>query len=239
MKKLIDKIKQTGYWKVIIRPAVFENSRLSNLEACKTIIQSCKVSLRGWDYPHIDKKGITISGNDNIESYCDWPDGDFFEYWRFYQSGQFIHYFSIREDYQIDEEEIKKIQRRNLTKSNKFLSIISTLYSVTEIFVFAQGLAIKDILGDTIEISIELGNSEGRELFFWGNFSRHLDRKYICTFRDENLMIKRIIQKEELIANYDKLALDACLEIFKKFNWTQVPRQVFDEDQRKFLQRRL
>lgn len=239
MKRLMEKIKQSGYWKVIIRPTEFKESLLSNLDDCKDIIKSCKVMLRGWDYPHIGRQDITISGNDSVESYCDWPEGGYFEYWRFYQSGQFIHYFSMREDYSIDEEKIKKIQQHLYTKSIKFLSIISTLYSVTEIFVFAYGLATKNVLGNNAEISIELGNSEGRQLFFWDNFSRHLDRNYICTFRDENPLIKRIIPKEELIANYDKIALDVCIELFKKFNWPQPPKQVLEEDQRKFLQRQI
>jgi hypothetical protein len=239
MKDLIEKIKKNGYWKVIIRPIIFDENKISNLEECKKIIESSVVSLRGWNYPHIDKGGIKISGNDSIESYCDSTWLGYFEYWRFYQSGQFVHYFSMREDYRIDEKEIQRIQRQSATKSTKLLDIISTLYSVTEIFEFAQRLASKDILGNTIEISIELGGVENRELFFWDSFSRWLNNNYICTFRDENILVKRALSKEELITKSSETALSTCMEIFKKFNWSDAPEQVFVGDQKKFLEKRL
>jgi len=239
MKELIDKIKKTGYWRVAIRPTMFKKTRILRLEDCKTIIESCRVSLRGWDYPHFGTEEIKISGNDSIESHCDWIKGGHFEYWRFYQSSQFVHYFSMREDYRMNEEQMRKVQDFNTTKSSKFLSILSTLYSINEIFLFAQRLAAKNVLGDDIDISIELGNSQGRELFFWDSFSRFLNRNYICTFRDENPTVKNIVPKEELIARYDKIALDACIAMFVKFNWAEPPRQVLEEDQRKFLQRQL
>lgn len=239
MKELIEKIKKNGYWKVIIRPIIFDENKISNLDECKKIIESCVVCLRGWSYPHIDKNGIKISGNDSIESHCDSEWLGHFEYWRFYQSSQFIHYFSMREDYCIEEKEIQRIKQQSATKSTKLLDILSTLYSVTEIFEFAQRLASKDVLGNTIEISIELGGVEGRELFFWDSFSRWLDRNYICTFRDENISVKMTLSREELITKSAENALSACMEIFKKFNWSNVPEQVFAGDQKKFLEKRL
>lgn len=239
MKELIEKIKKKGYWKVIIRPMVFDENKIPNLEECKKIIESCIVSLRGWNYPHVDKDGVKISGNDSIESYCDSEWLGYFEYWRFYQSGQFVHYFSMREDYRIEEKEIQRIQRQSATKSTKLLDILSTLYSVTEIFEFAQRLALKSALGDTIEITIELGDVEGRELFFWDSFSRWLNNNYICAFRDENIVVKKTLSKEELITKSSETALSVCIEIFKKFNWSNPPEQVFAADQKKFLEKRL
>lgn len=239
MKELIAKIKKHGYWKVIIRPIIFDEKKIPNLDECKKIIESCVVSLRGWNYPHIDKDGIKISGNDSIESHCDSEWLGYFEYWRFYQSGQFIHYFTMREDYRIDEEALQRIKRQSDTQSTKFLAILSTLYSVTEIFAFTQRLASKDVLGDNAEILIELADVEGRELFFWDSFSRWLNRTYICTFRDENILVKRTVSKEELIANSAKIALSACMEIFRNFNWSSVSEQMFEEDQKKFLEKRL
>lgn len=238
MKELVDKIKQKGYWKVIIRPTIFKKNSISTIEDCKKIIESCVVSLRGWNYPHINKEGIKVSGNDSIESHCDWESAGHLEYWRFYQSGQFVHYFSMREDYRIGEKKLREIQRNNNTESTSFLSILSTLYSVTEIFEFSQCLASKDVLGESVEIVVELGDVGGRELFFWDPM-RSLIMNYICTFREENILLKRVASKEQLISSSDKIALDTCMEIFRKFNWPQVPEKVFQEDQKKFLEKRL
>ena len=62
---------------------------------------------------------------------------------------------------------------------------------------------------------------------------------YVCTFRDENIVIKRVLEKERILSSSAEIALDATIEIFKKFNWLQVPKNVFVEDQKKFLERRL
>lgn len=239
MKELIKKVKQKGFWRINIKPTEFIEQRLSTIEDCVDTINTCKVVLRGWDYPHIDKTGVNVSGNDSIESSCDWEEGGHFEYWRLYQSGQFVHYFSMREDYVIDEEQLKKIQFNYHTSAKKFLSIISTLFSITEIFEFAQRLMEKGVMGDEVEIVIELGDIEGRQLFFWDSFSRHLSQNYICAFRDENIIVKRVVKKEELLSGGKEMALDACMEVFKKFGWLKVLKQAFVEDQKKFLERRL
>jgi len=239
VKQLIDKIKQKGYWKVVIRPQVFKEKYISSIDECKKVVQDSIISLRGWNYPHIDKSRIKISGNDSVESFCDSDFMGIYEYWRYYQSGQFVHYFTMREDYRMDEAKLQQVQDFSSTSSTKFLSILSSLYSVTEIYQFALRLTLKDALGDSIEVIIELHDIEGRELFFWECFSRFLDQSYICKFRDEPLVIERLIKKEELISNADNIALDACVEMFRKFNWENPSKTVLEEDQKKFLQRRL
>lgn len=239
MKELIDKIKQKGYWRVNIRPIEYNEKRIPSVEECINIIKSCVVYLRGWDYPHIDRTGISMSGNDSIESLCDWPEGGHYEYWRFYQSGQFVHYFSMREDYAIDGERLKKIQHDRHTKSEKYLDILSALYSVTEVYLFARNLMAKNIMGEEMEIIVELGGVEGRELFFWDSFMRRLFNNYVCAFRDENIVIKQVVKKEEIIAAPLELALKVSIEIFRRFNWMDAPANVFAEDQKKFIERRL
>jgi len=241
MKEIIQKITKKGYWKVILRPVSFKEKRIPTLEDCKEIINSSKVSLRGWDYPHIggiDK--IRVAGNDSIHLTCDWKEGGHFEYWRFYQSGQFIHYFSMREDYRITKEELERLQGEFGTESTRFLSVISALYSTTEIFEFASRLAMKNIFGSCVEVIIELGNVKDRTLFFW-DASRDLFTRYFCDFADEKDTIKfhKIIPKNELIVKSDKIALEAFAYILKMFNWENVKIDIFIEDQKKLLERRL
>ena len=239
MKELINKIQENGYWKVVIRPITFKEDQINSIDECKKIIESQQVVLMGWSYPHIDKGGIRISGNDNIESFCDSDFVGHYEYWRFYQSGQFIHYFSMIEDFRVVGEKLQTVQRNLGTKSIKFLSIDSTIYLITEIFQFTQRLASMGVLGDSLEIIIELGNIEGRQLFFWDSFSRFLNSNYICTFRNENIIFKRIFSKETISKNAQEIAIDVCMDMFRKFNWAEAPRVVFIEDQKKLLERRL
>lgn len=240
MNELITKIATKGYWKVIIRPNAYNKKLIKDLPNCKLLIEKSRLSLRGWDYPHIDQAGIKNSSDNSVFSFCDWPEGAMYEYWRFYQTGQFVHYFSMREDLRISEQKKKEFQDEFGNKVEKFLSILSTLYSVTEIYQFASKLYSElDVEG--VEIVIELHDVNKRMLTFWDSFMRYLSRPYICEFSNGVLTVGKdnIILKEDLINNASDLALDATIEIFNKFNWDTVSKNIFIEDQKKLLERRL
>lgn len=240
MQKLIDKIKEKGYWKVIIRPVDFNEKRIINKDECAKIIEDSKIVLRGWDYPHIDSQaGVVRSGPDSVSSFCDWEDGGIYEYWKFYQNGQFVHYFSMLEDYRMTKQD-KERASRSLRAENvfdRYLSVISALYSVTEIYLFAANLAKKVGFGKEIEISIELDNVENRVLFFWEEFNRHLFQTYICRYQP--ITEKRIFKADEIVKIPTELALDFTIDIFKEFNWKNANRSVFEADQKKLLERRI
>ena len=127
MKELIEKIKSKGgYWRVIIRPTIYKEDLIFSLDKCKEIIEHSRVNLRGWSYPHIGRSGIKVAGDNSVDSFCDWPIGSMFEYWRFYQTGQFVHYFSMREDLEIFEDKKNEIRQKiglMANSINKFLSI--------------------------------------------------------------------------------------------------------------------
>lgn len=240
-EELIGKIKERGYWEVVIKPAEFIEKRISSKDDSAKIITDNKIVLRGWDYPHIDIGGPVRMGKDSVASYCDWPAGGHFEYWQFYQNSLFIHYFSMIEDYNMDEKG-KEIARRSFSfsgdnKVDKFLSIINALYVITEIHLFAANLAKTIDLGKEVEITIKLGGAEGRTLFFWGEWSRHLFSAYTCAYNliDET----RTYLVEDLINNAASFALDFTIDIFKEFNWRDASKNVFIEDQKKLIERRL
>ena len=242
MTNLIDKIIGTGYWKVIIRPVEFNERRIANKDTATKIIEESKIVFRGWDYPHIDhREGIVRSGPDSVSSFCDWPEGGYFEFWKLYLNGQFVHYFSMREDYEMSEKEKQRVKNSfhfsKLDKNNqRFLSIINALYTITEIYFFATNLAKSANFGKETEIIIELGNVEGRILFFWGESFRHLFQVYTCRYQP--IKEERIIQTEELIKNPAELALDFTMDIFKEFNWKDASKNVFVGDQKKLIERR-
>lgn len=242
METLINKIKEKGYWKVIIRPVEFEEQRIANKDEAAKIIQESKIVFRGWDYPHIDhREGIVRSGPDSVSSFCNWPEGGHFEFWKLYLNGQFVHYFSMIEDYEMTEEQ-KERARSSFPfskldkKTDRFLSIINALYTITEIHFFAAKLAKLAKFGEETEIIIELGNVEGRVLFFWGETFRHLFQAYICRYQP--IVEKRIFSTDNLISDPADLALDFTIDIFKEFNWRDANKNVFVEDQKKLIERR-
>lgn len=234
MDKILDKIHSTGYWRVNIRPFLFNENLIPSLTEAQQIIEKCGVLLRGWDYPHFTNSEI-INGDKWIESSVDFSD-HIIEYWRFYQSGQFIHHFCCSEDYELKPEKISTLSIQSPSPSGKYLSILSTLYTITEIFQFASRLASNDILSPTALISIELNGMQDRQLFFWDR-SRHLRKPYISKIPTINFEEK--YNKDLLIAESHKLAMKATIYIFERFNWPHHSDIIFPEEQNKLLERRL
>lgn len=225
---LVTRIKQRGYWFIRIRPLDFTENRINSLSKCKKLVQDSVVLLRGWDYPHIDANGI-ISGNDWVESSSDWD--LYLEYWRFYKSAQFVHFFSCREDLQ-NQDDLRRHVYYSNTNAESFLSIISTLYSVTEIFEFSSRLAQNHVFDKGLNISIDLHNMMNRQLFFY-DISRALFNQYIC--RIDNFRVGGDYSFEEITIRSAELALEETIQIFERFNMDSPPQELLKEEQRKFF----
>ena len=152
MDELLLKIKSKGYWRIEIRPTKFENLRIRTLSKAQEIINSCVVSLRGWDYPHWNYDNVK-NMQDWVESWEDWQ--EFIEFWRFYRSGKFIHLFALHEDH-IDMTRVLPIRYPPRPERAGYLDFISLTYQITEVFEFAARLSNKGVLSPKAFISIGL-----------------------------------------------------------------------------------
>ena len=99
MSELLEKIRSRSYWKVIIRPATFVENRVPHRSALLPILEKNSVELKGWSFPHIDSFLKLDEGSDWIGQGISWD--SIVELWRFYQSGQFVHYFGMPEDWSV------------------------------------------------------------------------------------------------------------------------------------------
>lgn len=224
--KVLEKIKSRGYWKVIIRPFQFKKTRIDTLKEIRALFEDISVRLRGWDYPPVFREYI-INYSDYIESVIDWETQ--IEIWRMYQSGQFAHLFGCIEDW-VRSEGLRS------TSGRRILSILSTLYRVTEIYEFASRLAQKDLFENDLTLSIILNGMENRKLEFL-EFGRPLFREYIC--HEDKLTHKKEFSVAELISKSSDLALKHVLWIFERFNWSDPSKEILRQDQRKFLEGKL
>lgn len=238
-------IKSKGYWRVSIRPSAdfYKKDRFS-LNELSQIIESTQVRLRGWYYPHISRNDIEVSGQNRIRSFVDF-DG-LVEYWEFSTSGNFAHIFSMREDYIITDEQAQKIKSNfHFNKErgqdiNKFFEVLSAVYRFTEIYKFASNLAqlekYKDVEG--FDISIELYGVRDRMLYVSG-FFRELWSPYVCNVDVDKIIFPESYKTQDLIAKFNEFALDKIIKTFNAFGWDNPSPQVFEEDQKKLLGRRL
>ena len=232
-EQTLKKIKTHGYWEVVIRPPRFEKERIKPLPKCAELVEECKVSFRGWDYPACTAKYPPRGGGDYVEFATDWL--AFKELWRMYQSGQFVHLFACHEDWWKTygsrySPEVAAIEPGSV------LSVVSTIYSVTEIYEFASRLAQKDIFTDKVHLSIALHGMKGRTLRIL-QFARHLFYDYVSQIDD--VTCEEDIEVKELVANRYELALQHAFAIFHRFGWYNPSRDVFKEDQKKLIEGRL
>ncbi len=226
MADVKEKILSKGYWKIILRPTVFMEKRIPDLKSCIDIIRDNEVRLRGWYYPYYDRGSKPDIGDDFIEqSFC-WEDYGHIEAWRYYQSGQFVHYRAVDEEWAI----ALLSRSQYYIPDTKFIDFIMTIYLFTEIFEFASRLGEKGYLGDSCEIIITLADAENRTLVSIDR-RRHLMANYTAKVKEIKYSTSLLVS--DLVANPDDHALDAIKYVFERFGWLDFDKEVFKPIQKK------
>jgi hypothetical protein len=234
----LEKIKSRGYWKVHIYPNKLVECVINPINKGKDIIRNSSVHLRGWDYPHYptetqDHQDLYTSQN-KVEAWIDWH--NYKEIWRLFDSGQFIHFFGLREDWLAeswasDDHPMKRIQ------PGQILEVIGTIYSLTEIYAFLNNL-VTNLDQDEVVIEISLVGTKGRDLHISDPGRAPLFMEYKS--RDLEIVLpKKVYSKEEINSNFLELAFEQIIYIFAQFNWDNPPLEVIKEDQKKLIERRI
>lgn len=236
---LVNTITSKAHWRVIIKPEIKNGERIGKLKELWDLIDTNRVALRGWDYPHLDRgeKNRAI-GSNWIASWCKFFMGHQ-EFWHFFQSAEFEHYFSFWEDRDPDEVRNRAISSVPSMpkdfKASGYISVLSALYSFTEIFEFAGRLAKKGVFGDSVIIFIEMLGIRNHVLFFWD----YLPKLHNCYFPTENKLKKSIVLgTNDLIQKSSKYALETMLWFFERFQWYEPPEKLLKEEQINFLERK-
>ncbi|MGH7807080.1 MAG: hypothetical protein ACRENT_03215, partial [Thermodesulfobacteriota bacterium] len=160
MSMILDKIRSRGYWRVVIYPTRFIKDRISPITVLYPLVEKTSVQLRGWDFPHVDRKQDPHIDLDWISQEVDWNHS--VEVWRFYQSGQFIHYAGIGSDWR-DQSGLWPADKG--WTPGALLGIVHTVFRFTEIFEFASRLALTDAGDEQMHIEVTLSGLQGRKLF--------------------------------------------------------------------------
>jgi hypothetical protein len=164
-EKLPVPVRDYPHWRVTYRPATYEENRIATLSECFETVSKNRVSFRGWDFPHMPSGSDDVAYGDHwVAAWSDFM--GHLEYWRFYQSTQYLYLGSVRE---VTEkgwaEKLRATQHfindEDLAAAPGFLSITNFTYNVTEIFEFAARLAQASIYREPVEITIRLTGIQG------------------------------------------------------------------------------
>lgn len=235
-------VLQFPHWRVTFRPSDYNEHLIPTLGHCFEVIEKNKLSLRGWDYPHLSRRDTERGqGNNWVASWSDFM--NHYEYWRFYQSGQFIHLFGVREA--TEAEWRKKLESElssHLSNRNSidwksvpgFISIINFIYSVTEIFEFAARLCQSQVYTGSIIITIELKGIKGFVLT--APWERAWHNYYAAS--EDVLKNSNTYESDQLIATSKEAALKTIIWFFERFGWLNPSENIIAQDQEKLIKGR-
>jgi len=237
--KLPVPVLNTPHWRVNFRPEVYNDELIQSLGECFETVEKTKLSLRGWDYPHLSKRDAERGQGMNwIASWVDFMGHK--EYWRFYQSGQFLHLFSVREAAEPKwREEIESDMRSHLSymdavewdKVPGFISIINFNYQITEIYEFAARLSEAQIYTGGVNIKIELKGINGFVLA--APWERAWHSYYAAN--EDDLSLSKDYESDVLIATSRDESIKAVVWFFERFGWLSPSLDVIRHDQENFL----
>jgi Putative DNA-binding domain len=237
--KLPIAVTTVPHWRVNIRPEEYEAERIPSLSACFGLVEQTKVSLRGWDFPHLSHRDEERGhGNNWVASWTAFITER--EYWRLYQSGQFVHLHAV-------EEAMNERWREQLRQAASsipididwsavpgFISYLNLLYGVTEVFEFAARVCQRGVYTGGVRVGIELRGIQGYALMmdtsrFWRRF---------CVAGEQRLGKSWTFDSAELVAASAERSLDAAMWLLERFGWLSPPVEMVTKDQRAFLEGR-
>ena len=231
--KLPVPVDQDAHWRVVIRPTKFEEGRIASLPECERVLSGSAVRFRGWDVPTVDERTLR-RGSDWIEGAVKFQ--NILEYWKFYQSGQFV-YLSAFEENRDSRYSPENLQGRYRLPEDFHptgaIDYLSVIYATTEIFELASRLALRGVLGDEVLIEVEMVGIDGRLLT---SLSRWMTGFYPATA--PVLSRSWVAETPALIASSPVMAIDAAMWFYERFGWTNVSREGIEREQQLLIERR-
>ena len=213
MSKLLETIRKSGYWKVVIRPSTFDRKRVLDNGTLAHIIRRNAVSYKGWDFPHIEGSGAFEEGPDWIGQEIDWK--PILELWRFYQSGQFVHYFGMVEAW--DENPAGKLFPPSDGRCRAELRVESVVARFTEIFELAARLSFTEAGDASMRLEISVGNMENCVLLTLPQ--QRGEPTWIPRSVKPSVTFTSELSSTDLVTERRELALGSAVEFFKCFKW--------------------
>jgi hypothetical protein len=155
------------------------------------------------------------------------------EFWRFFYSGQFEHIFSFREDnWKNNKRNASMISYPEGFIPSGYVDVIMIIYTITEIYEFANRLMQKGILSNEIHISIAMHNVADR-ILFCNDQSRlwHYFHKSDSSFINHEILANETV----LLAYSSKLARDAIVHFYENFQWLNSSDELIKKEQEALL----
>lgn len=232
-------VKDYPYWTVLFRPETYAPDLIPSLTDCIKLVEKTRVQLRGWDFPHLSNRDTERSHGSNwIGSWTCFMGQ--IEYWRLYQSGQFVHLAAVHEATQnrwreqLHEQTMSHLRHRDDINWNAipgYISLVNLVYTVTEMFEFAARICQAGVYRGNLDISLELDGIKGYVLTTewnraWRQFCAATDNRLAKTWR---------VPSDGLIAGSADHSLKAISWLCECFGWMSPNLEALRNDQQKLF----
>jgi hypothetical protein len=210
-------------WELITYPSQYMAERIPNLPDLERLIKESQVSLRGWDFPYIGRRGKASTFNTGFQGYVDWE--VIREAFRLYKSGLFVWKRAIWED----------LQDAKTEKGKQTLSFSSAIHCITEWLLFLARLyeSIADV--NTVRILVRVVGCKNRQLASFDALVPFYSDWYES--QEDIIFFQRNYTVEELRASSREIAGTIAKHIFHVFNWTDIKDDTIEHWQNKLLTR--
>ena len=239
--EVVAAIRDDPHWRIRVRPAEHDGQAIATLGECWRVVQRNRVRLRGWDYPYVATGDQEREIAENyVGTWCDW-DGHR-EYWRFYQSKQFIHLLSLIENTSPSYREafqsrvrsrLRRYGEDRVDSIRGYVGFIDLLYTMTQVFEFAVRLSLREVYKGQLYLDLQLNNVKD---FILGTADplRAWHGWNMC--QQESLTHPRIeLDTVELIGSHPAAALAAAKWFYERFAWADPSDELLRAEQARLL----
>jgi hypothetical protein len=233
--EILTLLRRQPYFSVRITPGRALEAGLSQV---KCAVAECAISLRGWDFPHFESRAV-YNAPSFAFSYVNWE--RHVEYWRMYQSGQFVFLgasWDTGASFQdVLMKEVPLMIARDSDKESVVgvLSFIGMIYSVTEFYLFASRLSTRLGYAGDARLDIALHNIEGWAL---GSGDPRISWHYLYQAHVGTIRAP-VPESTDLLTSADAAtaARSGLLKLFEGFDW-DASSTVIEDWQQRLMQRR-
>lgn len=230
------------FWRVSFRPETYVPDLIPTLTDCVKLVEKTRVRLRGWDFPNWSPHKTEESfGSTYIASWANFMGS--IEYWRLYQSGQFVHLAAVREvtegqwRVKLQQETIGHLGRLSAMRDKDwdsvpgYISLINLVYIVTEVFEFAARICQAGVYRGVLSVSIEINGIKGFVL------TTDFDRAWseYCAAGEDHFGRAWQISSDNLVSASAEHSMTAIAWFCERFGWLSPNLNALKNDQQKFL----
>jgi hypothetical protein len=232
-------VKDYPYWTVMYRPETYNPELIASLSECVKLVEKARVRLRGWDFPHLSNRDTDRSqGSTWIGSWASFM-GEI-EYWRLYQSGQFIHLAAVPEAVELRwREKLEQDTKSHLRHRNDinwsavpgYVSLVNLVYTVTEYFEFAARICQAGVYKGGLEVSLAATGIKGFVLTTdwdraWSEYHPATDDRLYKTWK---------LSSDQLVAGSSEHSMKALVWLCECFGWMSPNVEVIKRDQNRLM----